>query len=671
MHLQRYYFLFFILFFQASIAAEQLPLEYFTKHNDYYEVQISPDGEFFAVRARQDGQIILAFIDRKSMKVTGGAKPLNDGDIISMRWVNDERLVYTLSRDFGFHDAPLGTGELYAVNRDGSRHELIFGQGVNANSGSKIKSKKATFGDHVITDILRDDKKNILITVYPWKIVGAYAYPNPDALPEVIRLDVYRGHQRSVGHLHIPASRALTDNEGELRFNIGVSKDGDIEIYSRSPKQSEWQPFEMDVGLDGDIIPIAYNQEESSLYVVAQQGENQTDAILRINVENGTKETLFHDPLFDYRSRFSDPKTDIPVYVRSQKGRTEYNYLGAPNTALAKTHRTLVNAFKGQAVTITSVTDDGSELVVFVSSDTNPGEYYLFNTETNKASFIMAGRSWVDPRKMQAMQPISFDTEDGETIHGYLTKPAQKEGPYPTIVLPHGGPHGIRDVWGFDSEAQLFAHHGYAVLQVNYRGSGGYGQRFQDIGYGEWGGKMQDDITAATHWAIKQNIADADRICIYGASYGGYAALMGAVREPELYRCAVGTAGVYDLPLMFDKGDILLIRSGEAYLKEVLGDDREKLTQRSPYHQANKIQSPILLVHGGEDQRVPIEHAKRMKEALEKAGKSVKWKEYSKEGHGIWDEENRLDYYSSLLAFFAKHTTTKNKAETTDTPESL
>jgi dipeptidyl aminopeptidase/acylaminoacyl peptidase len=225
----------------------------------------------------------------------------------------------------------------------------------------------------------------------------------------------------------------------------------------------------------------------------------------------------------------------------------------------------------------------------------------------------------------------------------------------PMIVMVHGGPHGIYDRWGYDNEAQLFASRGYAVMQVNYRGSGGRGRDFEAAGYKRWGREMQDDITSAVKWAIADGVADAKRVCIYGASYGGYAALTGVFREPDMFRCAVGMAGVYDLSLMFDEGDIQTVKSGVNYLKDVLGTDMEDLKRRSPVYNADKIHAAVLLLHGKDDRRAPLEHAKRMRAALEKAGNPPEWVTEWGEGHGFYDEKNREAAYQRILDFFAKH----------------
>jgi dipeptidyl aminopeptidase/acylaminoacyl peptidase len=251
---------------------------------------------------------------------------------------------------------------------------------------------------------------------------------------------------------------------------------------------------------------------------------------------------------------------------------------------------------------------------------------------------------------MRPKEAIALKARDGLELHGYVTRPAG-DGPHPLVVLPHGGPHGVRDSWEYDPEVQLLAIRGYAVLQVNFRGSGGYGTDFETAGYGEWGAKMQDDLTDATRWAIEQKIAPADRICIYGASYGGYAALMGAAREPDLYRCAIGYAGVYDLPLMWESGDTPDSNFGRAYLERVIGSDTATLRARSPVYNAQSIKAPVLLIHGKEDGRVDYQHAKRMRAALEEHQKKVEWLALGGEGHGIYDEDSRREVYERILQF--------------------
>jgi dipeptidyl aminopeptidase/acylaminoacyl peptidase len=255
------------------------------------------------------------------------------------------------------------------------------------------------------------------------------------------------------------------------------------------------------------------------------------------------------------------------------------------------------------------------------------------------------------------MKPVAFKARDGLELRGYLTLPPQgQQKNLPAVILVHGGPHGVRDYWQYDSEAQFLAHRGFAVLQVNYRGSGGYGNKFQESGYQQWGLSMQDDLTDATHWLVKEGYADANRLAIVGGSYGGYAALMGVVREPKLYRCAVTYVGVSDLTIQAEDSDTATHKSGEDYLERALGKDEESLKKRSALYNIDRIQAPIFIAHGKDDKRVPFSNAFKLREALEKAGKPFEWMAKDSEGHGFQQEPNRYEYYMRLAEFLEKHT---------------
>jgi dipeptidyl aminopeptidase/acylaminoacyl peptidase len=258
---------------------------------------------------------------------------------------------------------------------------------------------------------------------------------------------------------------------------------------------------------------------------------------------------------------------------------------------------------------------------------------------------------------MAKSEPITLKARDGIALHGYLTKPSGKEDAknLPLVVFVHGGPYGIRDDWAFDPYVQMLSSRGYAVLQVNYRGSGDYGSAFLKAGYHEWGGKMQDDVTDATDWAIAQGVADPKRICIFGGSYGGYAALEGAVKEPDLYRCAIGYVGVYDLRLMTTRGDIPQSTSGENYLKMVLGEDQSVLWDRSPIAHLDRLKAKVMLIVGGADKRVPAVQGESLRSALNKAHIEHEWLYQRTEGHGFYDEANRRNLFAKVIAFLDRN----------------
>jgi dipeptidyl aminopeptidase/acylaminoacyl peptidase len=258
---------------------------------------------------------------------------------------------------------------------------------------------------------------------------------------------------------------------------------------------------------------------------------------------------------------------------------------------------------------------------------------------------------------MAAAEPFAVKARDGLPLHGYLTRPPEHEAAtqLPLVVYVHGGPYGIRDDWEFDPYVQMIASRGYAVLQVNFRGSGGYGHAFEQAGHREWGGRMQDDVTDATRWAIAQGVADPKRICIFGGSYGGYAALEGAVSEPDLYTCAIGYVGVYDLRMMFTRGDIPQSSYGDNYLKTVLGEDESVLWDRSPVAHVDRLKAKVMLIVGGQDQRVPPVQGESMRSALNKAHIQHEWLYQRTEGHGFYDEKNAEDLFAKVIAFLDRN----------------
>ena len=314
--------------------------------------------------------------------------------------------------------------------------------------------------------------------------------------------------------------------------------------------------------------------------------------------------------------------------------------------------------FPEHVVEITSETSakdlDRELAVVSVWSDKLPGMYLLFDKTNKKLSRIRQAHSFIDSNKMRPMEPYKITVRDGKTIYGYLTRP-EGEGPFPLIMHPHGGPYGPRDRWGFNEEVQMLASRGYAVLQVNFRGSGGYGKDFMYSAFQQWAGEMQDDLTDSVRWAIDSGITEEGRVCIYGASYGGYSALMSAVKEPDLYACTAGYVGVYDLELMTKKGDIQRRDEGLDYINEAICDTPASCKAGSPITYLDRLKADVMIIHGKDDQRVPFAHAEVLRDELDKRDIDYEWLVKAKEGHGFVNVDNREELYKKLLAFFDRN----------------
>jgi dipeptidyl aminopeptidase/acylaminoacyl peptidase len=341
-------------------------------------------------------------------------------------------------------------------------------------------------------------------------------------------------------------------------------------------------------------------------------------------------------------------------FFRERDGLPANEYLD-PQHPDARTRRSLEKAFSGQHVSVVNQALDGSRLLIYVSSDRNPGEYYLVDRGTMKVNYLISSRSWVDPASMSPSTPFTYHTRDGVSIAGYLTaRGGTKARKLPLVVMPHGGPHGVRDYWGWDGDAQLLASRNYAVLQVNFRGSGGFGDAFEAAGYGKWGTLMQDDLTDAVRWAVEQGIADPQKVCILGYSYGAYAGLMSSIREPGLYRCAVLFAGPYDLNLQATDSAAAESALGRATLERYLGDETVR-GEHSPITRLDALVAPVLIAHGTADSVVPFSQAKRLREALRDRRKIFEWIEFSGEEHGFHQDANREKFLGAAMDFLDKH----------------
>jgi dipeptidyl aminopeptidase/acylaminoacyl peptidase len=389
------------------------------------------------------------------------------------------------------------------------------------------------------------------------------------------------------------------------------------------------------------------------LYIATNVGHDKA-AIYKYDPETKTQgELVYKNDKVDAGGLIFSDKEKKLVGYSYQDDKPHLVYTDPSWAAMMKG---LEDQFPGQDVAITSLTKDENLLTIAVFSDVDPGSIYLYDRAKNSLKFLVRGRPDIDPKKMSPMKPFEFTARDGLVVHGYITIPRDAKGPVPLIVNPHGGPFGVRDSWGFNPEHQFFASRGYATMQVNYRGSGGYGKAFLEAGYKKWGREMQNDLTDAVKWAIAQGHADPDKVCIYGGSYGGYATMAGMTFTPELYKCGVNYVGVVDIPLLFTtmpkywepQKDIMKLQIGDPET------DKQLLFDASPINFVKNIKAPIFIVQGGKDPRVVRKHAENLRGEMKSQDKPYEWLLRENEGHGFRKEENRLELYTRMGDFFAK-----------------
>ncbi len=634
---------------QATEAAAPAVVPYadFARHEQFREVKISPNGEYLAAAAVVDGKAVLSLIRLSDMKGVN-LRPRDTRELASFWWVSPDRVMYTIGERGGALEAPMPTGELYAVNADGTGDGVLFGYRAGNQGATHIAHATSRRAYATLVDPLRDDPKHALIAAYSFNSTNG-------VFPTVEKIDLYTGVTMPVTTSPLRDADFITDHHGVVRFAFGADVDQARKVWYRAGDEAKWELL-FDENKDHQRLrPLGFNRKEDKVYFDCG-GSKGVGGVCTWDVAARKLSTLWSGTVSGPLELVPSADDKDAIALRTMPDRTATTLIDA-QAPEAKLLAGLLQQFPGEDVRITSATLDGSKIVFAVSSDRNPGQFFLYDEKARKASFLLANRPWIKPEQMATMEPVALKARDGLPLHGYLTRPPGKEQAknLPLVVYVHGGPYGIRDSWEFDPYVQVLATRGYAVLQVNFRGSGNYGYDFLKAGYREWGGKMQDDVTDATRWAVEQGIADPKRLCIFGGSYGGYAALEGAVKEPGLYRCTIGYVGVYDLRLMYTRGDTPQFSAGENYLKLVLGEDGEQLWDRSPAAHADRIKAKVMLVVGGQDWRVPPVQGEAMRSALNKADIPYEWLYQRTEGHGFYDEDHAEDLFKKLVAFLDKN----------------
>lgn len=623
--------------------AGAVDLEHYLRRDTFTDIKISPTGAFYAATIPMEDRTGLAIMRREDGKLIGSFVPPKNNHANDFDWVNDQRVLIGLAEKFGSLDEPQPTGELFGINADGGRGELLIGYRVqNRGLGTRIQPKKVEAVAAFMIDALPDQDRRVLVKVMPF---------SADPFTSAERLDVNSGQRTTVARAPVQRADFVADGKGEVRFADGAASDNVNKLYYRDGAGAAWKMIN-DQGVSQRIErALGFSEDGRLAYLLVEQPSGP-DTIVSWNPATDERRELLRDAVVDPARVIYRRGTSIPVGAL-YLGDTPRTRFFDETSADARLQRSLEQAFGGQAVFITSSSRDGRLAMVQVWSGSNPGDFYVFDTQAKKADLVVSRSQWVDPDTAAVVKPIALKARDGMPLHGFVTRPRGSEGKrLPMVVMPHGGPFFVYDDGAYDMESQLLAAAGYAVLQVNYRGSSNFGRAHANAGSREWGGAMQDDLTDATRWAVAEGIADGAKICMYGASYGGYAALMGVAKEPSLYACAAGYVGVYDLPIMYTTGDIQRRGSGETYLREWVGD-RTALAAVSPVNLAERIKVPVFLAAGGEDERAPILHTRRMEAALKKAGVPVETLYYPTEGHGFYTDPHRREYYTKLLAFLS------------------
>ena len=645
----------------AAPAAALPPIEKFFANPHLDDAALSPSGRYLAaLSGTEAGRDILVVVDleTRDMKVVAGYA---NADVLSFEWVNDERLLFNVSdKQVGPGGRLLASG-LFAVNRDGSRLRQLAarrGESSVVSIESSIKSRLLPWHTFMMGQRGAQDSD--------WVYVYNARYRDTGDLytVDLLRLNTVTGQTDAVQR-PAPVDYWILDNAGEPRLTMG-SNDGTTTIYYRDPGNGQWRTI-ASFPTWGDsaeaFMPEGFGSD-GTLYVRATGGKDLA-ALHTFNMKTGKidPQPVVMAEGYDFSGDLISRRGKLlgVSMVTDARGNV---WLDPDMQALQKK----VDAVLPGTVNLLSVAASAGAPWVLVRaySDRQPLTWLLYHLQTGKLSKVGDTYPGIDPKRMGRQEPVRYKARDGREIPGLLTLPPCTSAPcgknLPLVVLVHGGPYVRGSVWGWQSESQFLASRGYAVLEPEFRGSRGYGQAHYRAGWKQWGLAMQNDIADGVRWAAEQGTVDPKRVCIAGASYGGYATLMGLVRDPDLYQCGINWVGVTDINLMYDghwSFDSDLGDDWKKYGMPVLVGDQVKdaaqLKATSPIEQASRITRPLLLAYGGVDRRVPMYHGTKFRDAVKRTNQQVEWIEYQDEGHGWSLPKNRVDFWEKVEKFLDKH----------------
>ena len=631
----------------SEISVTEEFIERFSSLPSYTGVDISPDGKMISVITKMpDDKKGLTIFDAEDLSLINTITLTNDEEISNYYWVNNSRILIRV----GYYDKKNGrgsAGEYFSINFDSTKPAYVFGMRSRNSKTKKSVLDKMSAG--YVENILEDDDKHVVISVYP------FSKSNTGTFTTSVRLNIYNGQQKKLGKSPLAGGQVRTDSKGIPRFVNGSDADNNSVTMYRASKKDDWEVLSKTPYGEGEVFPVNISKDGSTIHTL-DSTETSTYQLKKINTITGESEVVFHHPKFDAYPQIID---DVVLGATINPGYSQA-YWFEIDSPLQNSILQAVNAFNGNVdvfdtkeVGIVALTKARDKAILAIRDSVSSPKYYLYDMEKGQMKYLLTMWPEIDDSGLEEEVPFNFKNSDGVVIHGYYTraKNQQKDQAVPMIVVPHGGPHA-RDSWGFDPDTHIFSQAGYAVLKINFRGSTGYGKEFTKLGFGEWGADTQQDIIEATEWAIDEGIADPNKIGIYGGSFGGYSAAMAPMLRPDLYKSSVAYIGVFDLEMLYNEGDIRGIKWGGKYLDKTLGTDPEKIKAMSPVLQADKLQAPIIIVSGKEDQRAPVEHAYALAEALKKAGKEHELIIVPKEGHGFRKPENRFMLYKKMLEHF-------------------
>ncbi len=643
---------------KPTTSPANIPVVDFFKQPALQAPSLSPSGKKIAVIiGTNSGRKGLAVADIATPTKFLGVAQFEDADIRSFAWVNDNRLVFDAVDFQAGLGEQLGSG-LYAVNADGTDFLWLIERTGNYRVMGN-PSKRPLPNRHRLFTVLDDGTDDV--------VVQRYNFLDNQRVPgsTLLKLNTKTLELKTmISSVPEAAQSWVLDRNGIPRALLASDGKSGIKVQMRTGNSNEWTTISQSDQFDSSAAsfePFAFDYDDQLWVKARLNNPEKTTALFRYDTKTNAIESkpLFSLKGFDFEGSL--------IFDGKSKKILGINYTSdAPGTVWfdESLKRIQEEIDKQLPNTINEISckrcASAQHFVVRVSSDRQSPMFFLVDRSTLKLQLIGAERPWIDSALTAEVDFVRIPSRDGMEIPTYITKPKGK-GPFPTVVLIHGGPHVRGSVWGFNPETQFLASRGYLVVEPEFRGSLGYGETWFRAGWRQWGLKMQDDMTDAAKWAVSKGLADANRVAIAGGSYGGYAAMMGLIKEPSLFKAGLNFVGVTDIELLYTIGwsDTAGSTWERFGMPKLIGDrdkDIEQFRKTSPLLLAHQIKQPVFMAYGEDDLRVPLPHGTKLRDALIKSGNTqVEWNQYANEGHGFLLEKNKVDFYSRMEKFLAKH----------------
>lgn len=658
-----------LAFVPAALADEAKPVTLpkitvvpeadFAKHPPLGEPAISPDGRHIAVSVHSEengeSRYQLAVLHLPDLKFVSRLDMVAGYLPIDISWVDNKRLVMGTGKETAFSERPSGTGDIIAVDIDGKNKRLLYSDRSRNSTGAMMNILKIPIGFGSISGGPEQANGHFYLNVNPApERGGSDAQANKTLLFDV---DATNGNVREMASIDADGYDFVV-HDGVARYAFGGDNNLKDHVFYRASADAGWN--ELPVSAIGKhFVPSRLSADGKKLYSIGNPGGGP-DELAISNLDGSERKVLASNPRMNISRVYWSPAPRTPFAAMALDGKPVVTYLD--DSKYAQALKSLNAKFSDHFVSFGDMSEDGSTVLISAVSDRDPGTYALFDTKTNNLRPLYQSKPWIKPEQLGERRPFWFKASSGTELGGFITlPPGRSEKNLPAILLPHGGPIGPSHRWTItswdDAEAQFLASRGYAVVQVNYRGSGDRGKNFEDSGKLQMGTGMMQDQLDGLHWAVAQGLADKNRLCVYGASYGGYSAFEQPVYAPQgTFKCSVAIAGVSDIRVQAERSDTRRSRGGRNFLRDAWGmDDPAYVKANSAIDQVDKFNVPVLIIHGEDDPRVPIQNAREMRDALEKAGKPVEYMTRPKEGHGFFKEQNNTDRYKITEAFLEKY----------------